>query len=83
MLIKYTFIVDVARTRSGQRWGRGKLKNCRRRWTSSRWRPSFVHNIMLSNTADIFHQAQVLSEKTKLKQMDDDMEGILSSINSI
>ena len=39
--------------------------------------------IMLSNTADIFHQAQVLSEKTKLKQMDDDMEGILSSINSI
>ena len=38
---------------------------------------------MLSNTADIFHQAQVLSEKTKLKQMDDDMEGILSSINSI
>ena len=28
-------------------------------------------------------EAQVLSEKTKLKQMDDDMEGILSSINSI
>ena len=28
-------------------------------------------------------QANVLSEKTKLKQMDDDMEGILSSINSI
>ena len=37
---------------------------------------------MLSTTADVF-QAQVLSEKTKLKQMDDDMEGILSSINSI
>ena len=31
----------------------------------------------------IIIQAQVLSEKTKLKQMDDDMEGILSSINSI
>ena len=31
----------------------------------------------------IIFQAQVLSEKTKLKQMDDDMEGILSSINSI
>ena len=37
---------------------------------------------MLSTTVDVF-QAQVLSEKTKLKQMDDDMEGILSSINSI
>ena len=28
-------------------------------------------------------QAKVLSEKSKLKQMDADMEGILSSINSI
>ena len=43
---------------------------------------SFCSHIMLSTTADVF-QAQVLSEKTKLKQMDDDMEGILSSINSI
>ena len=42
----------------------------------------FCSHIMLSTTADVF-QAQVLSEKTKLKQMDDDMEGILSSINSI
>ena len=43
---------------------------------------SFCIYKILSTTADVF-QAQVLSEKTKLKQMDDDMEGILSSINSI
>ena len=67
----------------GRDGGEGSSKTAEGGGQAGGGETSFVHNIMLSNTADIFHQAQVLSEKTKLKQMDDDMEGILSSINSI
>ena len=81
-MLKIIALLDSEKMRWELRWEREKSRNFRKKLTNLRWIISvfiiFILIFLLKH-----QQASVLSEKTKLKQMDDDMEGILSSINSI